>query len=85
MTIGEQLREIRDSLNLTQTQMCAGVVTESFYSRVENGKSEINIDDLLAILKQNHVSVRDFLVCLISQCNAKFNIVVFDRPLIIAM
>lgn len=60
MTIGEQLREIRDSLNLTQTQMCAGVVTESFYSRVENGKNEINIDDLLAILKQNHVSVRDF-------------------------
>lgn len=32
MTIGEQLREIRDSLNLTQTQMCAGAVTESFYS-----------------------------------------------------
>ena len=60
MTIGERLREIRDSINLTQTEMCAGVVTESFYSRVENGKSEINIDDLLAILKQNHVSVRDF-------------------------
>ena len=60
MTIGEQLREIRDSLNLTQTQMCAGAVTESFYSRVENGKSEINIDDLLGILKQNHASVRDF-------------------------
>ncbi len=49
MTIGERLREIRDSMNLTQTEMCAGVVTESFYSRVENGKSEINIDDLLAI------------------------------------
>ena len=60
MTIGERLKEIRDSLNLTQAEMCAGVVTESFYSRVENGKSEINIDDLLAILKQNHVSVRDF-------------------------
>lgn len=60
MTIGEQLREIRDSLNLTQTEMCAGVVTASFYSRVENRKSEINIDDLLAILKQNHVSIRDF-------------------------
>ncbi|MBM6872561.1 helix-turn-helix domain-containing protein [Lactobacillus crispatus] len=60
MTIGERLREIRDSMNLTQTEMCAGVVTESFYSRVENGKSEINIDDLLAILKNNHISVRDF-------------------------
>lgn len=60
MTIGEQLKKVRRSLNLTQTEMCAGVVTESFYSRVENGKSEINIDDLIAILKQNHVSVRDF-------------------------
>ena len=59
MTIGEQLREIRDSLNLTQTQMCAGVVTESFYSRVENGKSEINIDDLLAILKIGRASCRE--------------------------
>ncbi|WP_158304584.1 helix-turn-helix domain-containing protein [Lactobacillus helveticus] len=74
-------------MNLTQKEMCAGVVTESFYSRVENRKSEINIDDLLAILKKNHVSIRDFFGVFdhSMQRSAAFNIAAFSQLLIIAI
>ncbi|GAA3635175.1 helix-turn-helix transcriptional regulator [Lactobacillus hamsteri] len=60
MTIGEQLKKTRTLLGLTQTQMCSGIVTESFYSRVERGLSEINATDLFKILNEHHVSLYDF-------------------------
>lgn len=60
MTIGEQLKKTRMLLGLTQMKMCEGVVTESFYSRVERGLSEINATDLLKILNKHHVSFYDF-------------------------
>ncbi len=60
MTIGEQLKRERILLGITQRQMCAGIITESFYSRVENNKNEINIDDLIKILNKQHISFYDF-------------------------
>ena len=54
MTIGEQLKKTRTLLGLTQTQMCSGIVTESFYSRVERGLSEINATDLFRILNEHN-------------------------------
>lgn len=45
---------------MTQEEMCAGVITESFYSRVENGKSEIGISDLLLILAKHKIALNDF-------------------------
>ena len=43
MTIGEQLKKTRNMLELTQLQMSAGIITESFYSKVERDKSKIEI------------------------------------------
>ena len=34
MTIGEALKQIRGELCLTQKQMCAEIVTRSFYAKV---------------------------------------------------
>ncbi len=62
MTIGEQLKRERILLGITQRQMCAGIITESFYSRVENNKNEINIDDLIKILNKQHISFYDFFL-----------------------
>lgn len=39
MMIGEHFKRVRNSKNLTQEQMAAGIVNRSFYSRVENGSS----------------------------------------------
>lgn len=60
MTIGYQLRKIRQFLNLTQSQMCAGIISESFYSKVEHDKSDLSFDKLLAILKAHNISLYDF-------------------------
>lgn len=62
MTIGEQLKKARLFLGITQEQMCAGVVSEAFYSRVENNKNDITINDLLKILNNQHISFYDFFM-----------------------
>ncbi len=53
MTIGEQLKKTRNTLQLTQKQMSEGIISESFYSRVECDKSRINIIDLIKILNKH--------------------------------
>ena len=50
MMIGEHLKKVRNSKNLTQKEMAAGIVNRSFYSRVENGSSSITADNLMKIL-----------------------------------
>lgn len=59
-TIGKQLKKTRILLGLTQAEMADRIITESFYSRVENGKNEISINDLLKILNAHQVSLFDF-------------------------
>lgn len=61
MTIGEQLKKTRNTLQLTQKQMSEGIISESFYSRVECDKSRINIIDLIKILNKHQISLYDFL------------------------
>ena len=60
MKIGTQLKTTRLLLGLTQEQFSAGIVTESYYSRVESNKSNISMDSLLKILNYNQVSLYDF-------------------------
>lgn len=60
MKIGEKLKKTRIMLGLTQGQMALGVMTSSFYSRIERGINQIGMDDLIKILNEHHVSLRDF-------------------------
>ncbi|MDB6224807.1 helix-turn-helix domain-containing protein [Lactobacillus amylovorus] len=60
MTIGEQLKRERMLLGITQKQMCAGIITDATYSRVERNKNEINIIDLICILNKWQISFNDF-------------------------
>lgn len=60
MTIGEELKKTRIMLGLTQAEMCEGAVSISFYSKVERGKSKININDLLKLLNLHQISLYDF-------------------------
>lgn len=61
VTIGEKLRRARISLGLSQKQMAAGIVSPSFYSRVENGVSKISATNLIKILAVHNLSVAEFL------------------------
>lgn len=59
-TIGRQLRKFRMLLGLSQTEMATGIVTDSFYSKVERDISGISIDKLIEILNIHHISLFDF-------------------------
>lgn len=60
-TIGSLLKAERLKLRLTQKQMAAGVISTSFYSKVENDINDINAKDLISILELNKISVPKFM------------------------
>lgn len=69
MTIGEALKETRESLGLSQIEMADPVLTKSYYSKIERGIHEINAIDLIKILEMHNVDISEFLV----KCGVKEN------------
>lgn len=67
MTIGEALKQIRLQAGLTQTQMAAGLITESFYSKVERGVHSIDADTLINLLAAHHFDALHFFNLILSQ------------------
>ncbi|GLB46284.1 hypothetical protein WR164_02630 [Philodulcilactobacillus myokoensis] len=57
----ELLKAKRQQLGLTQAQMAAGVLSASFYSKVENGISDINTMDLIQILRIHRIDAGAFI------------------------
>lgn len=60
MTIGEALRKVRMNLGLTQTQMCAEIISRPFYAKVESGKNMINAESLVRILLAHDIDIVEF-------------------------
>lgn len=58
---GEHLRIWRIALGISQEDFVEGIISESYYSKIERGKAGIKITHLLAILKKNGISLADFL------------------------
>lgn len=58
--IGKKLKSLRQELGLTQTEMAAGVISVSFYSKVERGLNDIGVNDFLDILQKHNVSPQNF-------------------------
>lgn len=56
MTIGELLKKNRLEMRLTQKQMCAGVMSVSYYSKIENNTHRIGAADLIGILNKQSIS-----------------------------
>ena len=61
MTIGEKLRQLRLSLNVSQSELTRDVISVTTLSRIENDKNSIEADDLIGMLQKNKVSVGGFL------------------------
>ena len=58
--IGKKLKSLRQELGLTQTEMVAGVISVSFYSKVERGLNDIGVNDFLDILQKHDISPQKF-------------------------
>ncbi len=61
MTIGEKLKIQRLSLGLSRKEFAHGIIDESYLSYIEYGISEIRVNNLIAILRQNNLSLISFL------------------------
>lgn len=60
MTIGQALKQQRLHAGLTQKEMTAGLVSESFYSKVERDVHAIDANLLIDILSAHHFDVVGF-------------------------
>lgn len=61
MTIGEALKELRQSMHYTQAQMVEGTyLSVSHYSKIENGYQEIKAIDLFDLLDKRQIDVNRF-------------------------
>ncbi|MBA1393260.1 XRE family transcriptional regulator, partial [Lactobacillus sp. XV13L] len=61
MKVGQLLKQYRREKNLTQKQMAAGIISPSFYAKVEKGQHEINATDFLAILQVQEIDLIEFM------------------------
>ena len=55
MEVGELLKKIRLEKNLTQKEMSRGVLSVSYYSKVEKGIHRVGAEDLILILDNNDI------------------------------
>jgi Rgg/GadR/MutR family transcriptional activator len=60
MNFGETLKKIRVEKGLKQKEVCEGITTISYYSRVERGISDPSVHIFLAILNKLNVSFDEF-------------------------
>lgn len=60
MTVGELLKEYRIKQNKNQKEFAAGIVSQSYYSKVEKNIHRITVDDLLLLLTHNAIPVKNF-------------------------
>lgn len=61
LDIGKRLYLVRKALDINQTEMTAGVINASYYSRIETDVHQIRTKDLLQILNSNQISIVYFL------------------------
>lgn len=54
------LKQFRKKLGLTQTEMAAGIISTSFYSKVERNIHDIGVADLIKILNKHDVNPVQF-------------------------
>ena len=60
MTIGKALKQLRLHAGLTQDQMAAGIISESYYSKVERDIHNIDAKLLIDILRVHGFDVISF-------------------------
>ncbi|EME8110070.1 helix-turn-helix domain-containing protein [Enterococcus faecium] len=61
MDLGLTIRKIRVEKGLTQKEVCKGIVTMSYYSRIERNISEPTISVFLEILQRLNISFDEFM------------------------
>lgn len=72
MTIGSALKQLRTKLGLTQAEMAAGIISVSFYSKVERDIHDIGTTELIELLNQHNIDVTTFSLLISAQKQARY-------------
>lgn len=67
MKIGKALQLFRLSRGLSQEEMAAGIISESYYSKVERGVHKIDAETLFQILRVHDFNVNNFFETVLLQ------------------
>ncbi|MBP1041894.1 helix-turn-helix transcriptional regulator [Vagococcus sp. BWB3-3] len=62
MAISETLQYFREGMLLSKKEFCEGILSSSYYSKVESGHSNISADLLLELLRKNNISSTEFFL-----------------------
>ena len=60
MTIGNLLRQYRQEAGKTQRAWIGDIISPSFYSKIEKNTTRISAQDLIEILRYNHIDLASF-------------------------
>ena len=60
MTIGNLLRQYRQEAGKTQRAWIGDIISPSFYSKIEKNTTRISAQDLIEILRYNHIDLDSF-------------------------
>ncbi|MFW3589646.1 helix-turn-helix domain-containing protein [Vagococcus fluvialis] len=72
--VSQSLKFFRESKLLTKKEFCSGIVSASYYSKVENGISNISADLLIRILNKNNISASEFFFRVNNNKELEFNV-----------
>lgn len=62
ISIGNEIKRIRQERNWTQSELCRGICSQAEISKIENGRNSPTVDLLQQIAERLHVSVSAFFI-----------------------
>ena len=62
ISIGNEIKRIRQERNWTQSELCRGICSQAEISKIENGRNSPTVDLLQQIAERLHVPVSAFFI-----------------------
>lgn len=60
MKIGSTLNKIRRNLQITQSELSKGIMTQGAYSKIEKGQLQVNAEQFFHLLSKMNISLNEF-------------------------
>lgn len=71
MNIGSLLKEYRIKQGKSQRKFAGDVLTQSYYSKVEQNRNQITVQALIKLLSQNQIQLQDFFQRVVQEDDAQ--------------
>ena len=62
ISIGNEIKRIRQERNWTQAELCQGICSQAEISKIENGRNSPTVDLLQQLAERFHIPVSSFFI-----------------------